>query len=70
MAINRTAPLDERIINILAETNEAIDREFVEPTAKANPGVPFLNIRMMMVRGEDVCSAYLRLKADEARAAA
>jgi hypothetical protein len=68
MAINRTAPLEERIQNIRADIDAFIDAR-VEAERKACPGVPGPVLRNIITArgGGCQCSVYLNLtKQDDA----
>lgn len=70
MAINRTAPLEERIQSIRAEIEAFIESK-VEAERKRLPGMPATVLRHGITGGIGCqCTSYLTLKAEDEKAAA
>jgi hypothetical protein len=66
MALTRTPPLDERIKNVCADANAAIDALTDAEIKRTGGGVPFESIRTSLTGGiECTCRAYLAIKARE-----
>ena len=64
MAITRTPPLEQRIKDVCADANAAIDALAQAEVDRMGGGVPVGSIRTSLTGGTScVCQAYLEIKA-------